>query len=266
MNCKKIMMLIYSTMITASIMAMLELPPTLDQIQDDLRKLSHQVHALNTNLTIVEKQSSFPAGFIKLPSAMQWIGQNPDKPIYQIKVLQQAGPTLPKDDYTHSGYHALKNGVYILDALKSSGLERTKFLEELIDPKMYNHLLRSLKLYIEKLRPSKSTTWLQKEEIESLLPNLVSKTNNPQQYFTVIPYSRLFGSNDPLVQKFKASPTFMHIVILGLTSGGSVLPPPWIAVAINKVNNNVQYLIMDSRNIDRTQSSDVLRLIHFIEQ
>lgn len=191
-------------------MALISITTAIGQTKKELGQLKKELKQLSTKLYILNAKIEPPVlhpNFIELPFSMQWLAQDPATHLYQIKVLQQAdqnaNPKLPKDDDAHNGYHAVKNGIYILDAIKSEGLERIKFLEGLIDPITYMQLLidsdwqnvirqgrykdfRASKIITYEdahgykdtqgvFHPPKILTkWLRKDDIENLIKNLSS--------------------------------------------------------------------------------------------
>lgn len=257
---KKLILLTYCSMIISTTMAM-------DQIQNQLMRLSDHVRRLNAHLDTFGQQ----ARFITMP----WLWENPAKNLYQIQVLEQAGSELPRDDVANSGYHALKNGLYTVEVIKGKISEST-FSKAITMPKKYIELLNPWKETVRQFRSKIPTifgpiltTWLREEDIKDLIVTSVAEY---QDYFTIIKNSRPFNEKHPLVQKFKAEPTFNHIIILGSAKehpdvdfGPYQSSLHWITLAINKINGNAHYLIMDSLRNDRTTSPDILRLIDILE-
>ena len=131
--------------------------------------------------------------------------------IYQMRVLRQGADA-------DCGYHALKNGILLLNAfLAGSDInERTYYLNGLSDVILYNAWHSTWAAAIKKKRNSTVADWLQGNEIEALIkgafpeeiehrPEFITVIDNPAWLYA--PQENPGeGLLDSIVRKYKRFP------------------------------------------------------------
>jgi hypothetical protein len=196
-------------------------------------------------------------------------------------------------DNENSGYHALKNSLVMLNTFLSPENQRSEVLQELLSASWYVNFLMATQPIVINLRKEKMSevphftpkaSWITGPEIEYLLSlpemkGIVLSNKDPMQYITILDnFERLIDEGTliseryaKIIEDFRKKSNFQHIFIIGykkkfidapLLEAAARGSGEWIAIAINKVNGNVQYLIMDSENKPRKEEiAQFIRII-----
>jgi hypothetical protein len=206
--------------------------------------------------------------------------QLPRENIYQLRVFAQV-------DGASCGYHALKNGILILNAFIAGDnvTERDRYLAQLADEVLYQSWLDKWSVLIREKRKSDDGQWLHGYEIEGLIESKVpEKLEHRPQFITVIDNPDWLTKSEPgeasgllekiitVIKSYQNNPNFRHSFLLansreyqdqkGFVRGTWT---HWIAVGVQKVNGKPQYIILDSANANRTSSEHVSELIKTLE-
>jgi hypothetical protein len=220
-----------------------------------------------------KKEKEVPALKKGTPELIQarWMDELGD--IKQLKVLQQ-------EDMANCGYHALKNGILILNAILagSNNEERKIYLNDLTSAPIYHDWFSTWAPIIKKKRGS--TDWLMGNEIELLIKSDFPKNvEHRDAFFTVIDNPEWLAQKGfgvslleeiiATIEDFQKNENFSHIFLLananeylnkeGYTRGTT---NHWITVAVNKVKGQSQFIILDSANSPRKEQRDVQSLVN----
>ncbi|HEX2977914.1 MAG TPA: hypothetical protein VHO47_02235 [Candidatus Babeliales bacterium] len=212
-----------------------------------------------------------------------WIYQSGD--IKQIEVLTQV-------DGANCGYHALKNGILILNAVMagSNNQERNIYLNDLKSNSVYKNWFDNWANIIKKSREKSERKgtfdWLNGAEIELLIKSKIpEKIEHRSEFITVIDnpdwltqqeFSKGQGLTEEIVNQvaaFQSQQDYFHVFVLansreyqnqrGFIEGTWT---HWISVAVNKVKGKSQFIILDSANHSRIGQQDVQTLIDTLQK
>lgn len=210
---------------------------------------------------------SLAPGFLYVPGILTqkgWLVENQTKSLYQIKVLEQ-GSSPEKEiaiekslkikdiekekkeiiewQKSDSGCHALKNAIFMLNALTAKRFSTRKFqLENLSKIGPFENILTKWTQYFAyKLVTNEKL----KQLIKSKESKLISLLINLDKFITVI--ENLQSPNlESIKEKLQEQPNAIHAFIINHNNR-------WITLVLNKylvgeTISRTQYLIMDSEN------------------
>ncbi len=257
----------------------------LDEIEKNLELLNDSLQLLNDSIGSGSIEVPQPVIIKPLLVNLPWIAQNQSLQLYQVRSLPQKGGAV-------CGYYALYNGLIMLNYILKPA-QRPDILKKLYSAISYVNFADEFKGEVVRERTrtnvgNKDGSWLQGDELEELVIKIAGSNvlrreglsiANPTAYFTVIDNiewldtsrkesgTGILSSMISTIEEFRKQPNFAHVFLLafsreyvGKTGYIAGTSTHWIAVVVNKVQDQAQYLILDSANADRTQNDDVITL------
>ncbi|MBI2774765.1 hypothetical protein HYX58_02050 [Candidatus Dependentiae bacterium] len=267
--------------------AMVNLAAELDTLSVNLVVLAQELAGSQFVLPVIPVnpgKEEVPALIKGQPALIEanWIYQSGD--IKQMGVLTQV-------DGANCGYHALKNGILILNAIiaGSNNEERKIYLNDLKSNAIYKNWFDNWSPVIKKSREKSerkgTIDWLNGAEIELLIKSKIpEKIEHRSEFITVIDnpdwltqkeFSKGQGLTEEMVNQvaaFQSQQDYFHVFVLansheyenqrGFIQGTWT---HWISVAVNKVKGKSQFIILDSANHSRI-GQDVQTLIDTLQK